>query len=465
MGGDVHVKIVTFALIFIPPLLTALLLPDRPGVAAALALLYLFALRVFTQKGPRLGTVILFSLSFLTIASYIAADYFSAGTGVALLRFPVVIVGLTALLLRSGERVVPVLRANWDVMLFGAWAVLGAFVSPHPTHSLVYALWLLGTLALLLLVLDRYADRRQALVAVNRVMLAAYAAPVVLGLVFLPVYLSVANRMDFGGAQLHGWAGAVVVGSVLALDQLEVRRRSKLGVFVNGALVLLAVLGVIVSGTRSAVLALAAVLLLFLLRNWRRKALRYVVVGIMAMVVGQQWTSAFLVNRYRSTFVERQVSSSDELRLGLIRANIRFGLAHPLTGGGLLSSKEIGHAVDPRLPAGFTAHNTYVQIFSEMGIAGFALFGLVFIRSLRLLRRAAGRKELVVPWLLLLGPAAIISVFESNLTPGQPLFFPLWSALLLPRLVPGRPAPGAAAQPGHVPGFPTSSASRGVLPV
>jgi hypothetical protein len=74
-----------------------------------------------------------------------------------------------------------------------------------------------------------------------------------------------------------------------------------------------------------------------------------------------------------------------------------------------------------------------MEMISEMGLAGFANFVLVVARSARVLWSRPEWRDMRVYVLMLGLPVLIMAATESDLTPGQAVFFPLWLAILLPR--------------------------------
>jgi O-antigen ligase len=192
---------------------------------------------------------------------------------------------------------------------------------------------------------------------------------------------------------------------------------------------------IVFSGNRGSVLGMSVLFAVYLLGGTirRRSFARYAIGLIAGVLVAQSYIQSFTANRYRTLFEQQELSSSDQLRAQIYKANWEYGLQHPVLGGGLLTAAvEVAESV-PGAPAGYAAHSTYMEMISEMGLAGFAIFVIIAGRSLWLLWQRPEWRD-VRTYVLMLGlPVLIMAATESDLTPGQALFFPLWLAILLPR--------------------------------
>lgn len=390
-----------------------------------------------------IGATALFLLTFLNILNYSPIGWLASGQRVAYLRLPLVVVATGFLLVWRGHRLTGILARNYDVLLFATWAVLGSAAGHDRGRALLYASWLIVSLLFLLLYVLLWRDVKELLRYSARIFVVAYAFPLALGIASIRSYSAgdtrLSGSMDID--QVHAWAAVIVAASLLVYNALGNRESSRRDLLrrpiVVGGTVFVALVDVALSGTRAAAAALVVVLIGYLLSGtaarWKRVATA-VVLAVGVAVVSQHIHSS-TVDRYRELTTPGDLSRSDNLRLEIWQANIAQALEHPLFGGGLLSSTQVATAAGGDVPDGMSAHGTYIEIFSEMGVVGAILFLLIVTRSLRMLFRRAELRELRWHILLLLAGPAIISIFEANLTPGQALFFPLWTSLLIPRAV------------------------------
>jgi O-antigen ligase len=416
--------------------------------ALVVALFYGLAYLYLTARQFAIST--LFLLAFVNLLNYSPIGWFSSGATVGMARLPLLLVGLMVLLVRYGAQVGRILHRNWDVALFLSWCVASGLLSQWPARGVGYALWL-GLAILFILLLFHCFDTPAELVhTVSKTLVLSFLFPVVLGAWAIPNYLSgrgfiegIPRRLDaaLDIEGMHAWAAVVVIGAVVVLGLLARthRLRTVLATLpVAGPIVVVSLVGLILSGTKAAVAGLAAMLVVFVLSGvpGAATALRFGPLLVAGVWLAQRFVYSDTLGRYSKLFVEGELTYSDQLRVRLWKANWEYGLQHPLFGGGLVSSKDVAHTIDSGLQEGFAAHSTYVGIVSELGLVGAALFLLLLLRSAVLLRRnpaLAGMRAL--PLLLFVGPG-VISIFQSNLTPGQALFVPFMLAILLPRWMP-----------------------------
>ncbi len=426
------------------------------ALAAAAVGVFVFAVLTLSLNARSLALWGLFLLLFLTVLNYSPIGWLSSGLRVGYARLPLLLLVLAGLVWRLGKRVGPLIGRNADVLLFVAWAVLSGVQGLAPGVSVLYALWLAAALLFLVLALSCFPSIDDAVFHLAVVLVAAYSVPVLLGAAALPTYLSGGSRRLMGALdidQLHAWGGVTVITGLAVLAMTR-RRTRLLSLPVAGVLVVLSLLGVALSGTKIAVAALAVFGVVYLASGGpgARSVAPYALFALVGTWLAQRYLADVTLQRYSLLFVEGMLSSSDQFRLQLWVANVSYGLEHPLFGAGLVNAAQAAVIMDPTLPEGYGAHSTYLQIVSEMGLVGAAIFLLILGRSLLLLaRHPVHRGRRAIP-LLLMVPPLIVSLTESNLAPGQAMFFPLWIGILLPRWIPfGR---AAAADPEPEPDAP-----------
>ncbi len=149
-----------------------------------------------------------------------------------------------------------------------------------------------------------------------------------------------------------------------------------------GCLTLLGV-GVIVSGSRAALLGLAVALAAFMVttKSWRFVALGLVVcVGVLVAINTNLLSVGELnaVNRIRG---DQSSYLADQERLEAARQTLDVIAAHPLTGNGFESAK--------------FAHSIYLQLLASAGLLGVAFGVGLIVMAIRALKHAAKRNDLL----------------------------------------------------------------------
>lgn len=167
---------------------------------------------------------------------------------------------------------------------------------------------------------------------------------------------------------------------IIALNQRDKGTRR---VLLSG--VVLMVLGMIFSGTRTANVMLLAGLVMYCLLTFDRKSTRVfaLVMGFMMVVIlYAPIYSNYSLNRFRSSFM----GSKDESYDVRVRARnyIRpYMLSHPF-GGGLMTTNNIGLTMNPgHFLAGFQTDSGYLQLALEIGWLGLTLICVMFYMILK----------------------------------------------------------------------------------
>jgi hypothetical protein len=80
---------------------------------------------------------------------------------------------------------------------------------------------------------------------------------------------------------------------------------------------------------------------------------------------------------------------------------------------------------------------------SEMGVVGLGIFLVLIVRSTHMLWSRREWSSARLHMLILGAPVLLIAAVQSNLTPGQPLFFPLAITLIAPRALSARALPSS----------------------
>jgi putative inorganic carbon (HCO3(-)) transporter len=149
--------------------------------------------------------------------------------------------------------------------------------------------------------------------------------------------------------------------------------------------VVLMILGMIYSGTRTANVMLLAGLVMYCLLTFERKGTRVfaLVMGFMLLaILYVPIYSNYSLNRFRSSFMGAKDESYD------VRVQARnyirpYMLSHPF-GGGLMTTNNIGMTMNPgHFLAGFQTDSGYLQLALEIGWIGLALMCVMFYMILK----------------------------------------------------------------------------------
>jgi putative inorganic carbon (HCO3(-)) transporter len=174
-------------------------------------------------------------------------------------------------------------------------------------------------------------------------------------------------------------------------------------VAIAGIAVLL--LGFVWTGSRGGFLALLAVVAYFLLRyttvrrSWRWSTVVAIAVLATATVGDKYWTRISTVFRPTQDYN----LTEEQGRMQIWRRGVGYMLAHPVLGVGAGNFPRAEGTISPlveRQPRGRSLkwgppHNSYVQVFAELGVPGFIIFAAFFISVFRALAAPpAGRARL-----------------------------------------------------------------------
>ena len=149
--------------------------------------------------------------------------------------------------------------------------------------------------------------------------------------------------------------------------------------------VVLMILGMIYSGTRTANVMLLAGLVMYCLLTFERRGTRafafVMAFGLLAILYVPIYSN-YSLNRFRSSFMGAKDESYD------VRVRARnyirpYMLSHPF-GGGLMTTNNIGLTMNPgHFLAGFQTDSGYLQLALEIGWLGLALMCVMFFMILR----------------------------------------------------------------------------------
>ncbi len=266
---------------------------------------------------------------------------------------------------------------HFAALLFVLWNVVSVFWSTNLDATTIQLFTWLQIFILLLILWDLYDTRAALLSALQMYVLGCY---VVVGSTIVNYYsgetyyyerfsATGTNPDDLGAVLALG----IPVAFYLAIGKTENKFTSLLRL-VNYAFVPSALLGIALSGTRTALIAAVPGLIFgFLLLTRLGPAIRVAVVFLMITA------SLILVPFIPEASFERLATTRTEISGGDLNGRIhlwRQGLAsfaeHPLlgVGGNMFRSVNVERKV---------AHNSFISVLVELGIIGFTLFGVTLL--------------------------------------------------------------------------------------
>jgi O-antigen ligase len=136
------------------------------------------------------------------------------------------------------------------------------------------------------------------------------------------------------------------------------------------------------TASRGALLAIAGVLLVFLLRV-EKKAVGLLVVVLFGVTF--IWQAGDIMKSRSATIQDYEEEDSAAKRLDAWEASIGMMLAHPLTGVGFASFGQAFPDFSDSVPR--IAHNTFFQIAGEYGIIGAGAYLVLLLSTLNRLRK------------------------------------------------------------------------------
>ena len=190
-------------------------------------------------------------------------------------------------------------------------------------------------------------------------------------------------------------------------------RRSAAIVALLALAMLASVVVLVLSFSRGGFVGLAALFALLLVLERRNR--RVVAVGAVLIVVGLGLSPVIYWDRIQSMISFMQGTRFDfsiYTRIESMKEAIRLGAANPLLGIGV---GNFIHALGSALPYRMIVHNTFLQVFAELGAIGFAAFigiiayNVLLIRSL--MRRSDREAALVGRMLLIQLVSVLVSAF------------------------------------------------------
>ncbi len=331
-----------------------------------------------------------------------------------------------------------------------AWAWLVLVVSPfafHPDKSVLLALpWI--RYALLVVALRYWLLRSPGAfkaVGISLLLLLAFCVVDTLwqyktGLSLTHHEIRLNNRLSgpFYAPKVGVFMAKLVVPAVALGAVLAIVRGRRIGLAVGlGAIIVACV--ILLTGERTAYASsVVALLLMAGFAGWYYKAIRWWMMGLMALLIVLNG-ALFITQSSAQGTIERTVVHVDHFASStygtVLSTAWHAGLDYWPTGTGMQGFREITARIAANAPVGVQrpeaylhAHNPYLEWFAEAGLVGVVLFavlvGTLLREALLELRRAQGGLVII--------PAAMLGAWVMNFFPvmSTQSYFSNWAGIL-----------------------------------
>jgi O-antigen ligase len=171
--------------------------------------------------------------------------------------------------------------------------------------------------------------------------------------------------------------GLAVIASTVLLFQYYLAGVSRLNLLVFLAMAPACLYALALTGSRSGLVALLAVLFVVFVKS--RHRILVATSGVLVLAVGFSLLNADQQDRYLSLFGmgEKNLVTADQRMEGL-EVDLRVALRRPILGHGLGTSREANATFGGKDQG---SHNLYLEVFQELGLIGLAIF-LVFLGTI-----------------------------------------------------------------------------------
>lgn len=304
--------------------------------------------------------------------------------------------------LRRGGRLRRLEAPHWWMLAFVIWAGVNLFETPEPERSLrrILSYYQLFLMAWLVHQAARNEERYDRLLSAY--VLGCYVCAAGVLYHFLRGVSSGDGRISAPGFDPNDLAATLILG-IPAAWHLAFRRGR--GVWRHGLYVPFAAAGVLLTASRSGLLALGLACL-FALINLPRISVRTIAVLSMAAAIGVGALSylwdGILFSRLGT--IQHQVAARDlNGRVDIWARGLEAVREHPLVGAG---AGAFGLAVGARRSREVAAHNTFLGVAVEHGFVGLALLLGVLVCCLHRAWKAGGAEGrlwifVLAVWLLI----------------------------------------------------------------
>ena len=280
-----------------------------------------------------------------------------------------------------------------------AWAVLTAPFALWPTHALVSSISILLPILMMTFVILACEPNARNLRTLKLALMGGVAAHGVM----LMMYRTAGSRArmeSYGSLDANDLAVLMVIAFPFAVSMALNSRGLRRAVAVGATIVILTV--VVLSGSRGGTLALLAAGFVYVASaRGVRRTLSLTVLVVAGLLTWQLAPTRFRTRMATVTNLENDYNTTDYNGRKQIWARARqYIKQNPIAGVGMLNfSVAEGNTLTAAGTVGkwSTAHNSYLQVTSELGLVGGALFlsilGLAVARALALRRPQWGAPE------------------------------------------------------------------------
>lgn len=264
--------------------------------------------------------------------------------------------------------------------LFVLWNAATVFWSKNPSRTVNHLVTWVQLFGLVYLFWDLYRTREDILTALQVFILGEYVTvgSAVYNFIAGSAFYSNYERFSAGDTNPDGFGFTLALGIPIAWYMASTKREIKFGKLfniLNYAIIPLILVGIALSGTRTALIG-SAVGVMFGLASLSRLKL-WVRVAVFVVITGGSFYA--LTNLQADRTLERFSTTGSELASGDLNGRLQLwsqGLEAfsetPLLGIGANMYRTINREYK-------VAHNTFISVLVETGVVGFALFMLLLL--------------------------------------------------------------------------------------
>lgn len=274
-------------------------------------------------------------------------------------------------------------------LLFTAWAIVILPFSSWKSESLhqVTGVWLKSAAEYFIIVglTKDFSDSRKTFAMFGW---AAAASAVIMAL----TNRIVGDRMTSVGSLGNSNEAAFHIMFGLPFIILLISRVKMIWKFPLAAVALLSLALSVKTASRAGLLMAGALTVVALLKVSMGNKFKIIGIAMVALLLGALTIDRMAIERYKTMFDSSDntmeaasARESAESRKYLLKEGIELTLTHPLFGVGMgvfpVAASELSTSRGEH-PLWLVSHNSYVQVSSEMGLVGFALFVATFLACL-----------------------------------------------------------------------------------
>ncbi len=347
-----------------------------------------------------------------------------------MLRIPLLIIGVFVGLFNTKiKKLKSIFIKNYDVFMFIVVLWITSLFAFNIKTSILYSFWMTLSLLFFILLSNRETIEKQ-LLRVNNIFILSYSWIVIESFVYLIFHFNTITHRLFGYyglKNINSWSSVIIVTSIVNKSIMGKKLKS-----FDYILIIVSLIVSIFSQTRSSLLALLIIGILYVIFYTKKSYLISILI-IISLISGGIFINKIVGGMQLPKMffrVEKMLNDPNNIgvsRKNLWKDNIEYFLENPISGIGIANSKQIFYFIAPSSVKYYSPHNTYIEILSETGILGALFFLIIVFRSFFSGMSFYYKKIIIFNF----AGVFIISLFESNFTPGQAVFIPLFYYLLL----------------------------------